>query len=178
MATEALTEEELAELDSLCGGNGTSSRHVTGITLSCMRSEYRDLMDEAEKGWNKHLPALTAALGHPPTETAHSVLYWLYRYSGLINPVSREDTRRLIAAAREANRLRERVAFVEKEWAFSDSVIDSLAETKDGYMEEVDRLRAVLAELVTLKDDKPADYEERKPRAWGAARKALGRGNL
>lgn len=82
------------------------------------------------------------------------------------------------AVLAEVRRLRARVAFVEKEWAFSDSVIDSLAEAKDGYMEECDRFRAALTELVTLKDTiktaDPADYERRKPLAWREARRVLG----
>ena len=41
------------------------------------------------------------------------------------------------------------------------------------YEAEIRRLRAALQELVTLKFDRPPDYEERKPKAWEAARQVL-----
>jgi hypothetical protein len=42
--------------------------------------------------------------------------------------------------------------------------------------DEVKDLRDVLAELVRLKDERPADYEERKEQAWEAVRHLLARG--
>ena len=46
-----------------------------------------------------------------------------------------------------------------------------------GKREQVERLRSVLSELVTLKDQvkgaDPLDYERRKPLAWKNAREAL-----
>ena len=51
--------------------------------------------------------------------------------------------------------------------------LNSLRTDIPALVAEVERLRVVLGELVTLKDDQPIDYGQRKPLAWQAARDAL-----
>ena len=48
-----------------------------------MRFEYREEMDKALAQWEEHKKSLPI----PPKDEVYSFAYWLYRYSGLIQPV-------------------------------------------------------------------------------------------
>ena len=69
-------------------GIGTEVRTpVPGITLCCMKSEYRDCLDRAMDEWEKHkqnLPKMMGGKKYVPG--IYAFAYWLIRYSGIVTP--------------------------------------------------------------------------------------------
>jgi hypothetical protein len=88
----------------------------------------------------------------------------------------------------ELQELRPRLGKAEHKARQYDSVVQALqvtdggryrADTIDALVQQLRRLaavRAILAELVTLHDQRPDDYHTRKPLAWQAARNLLREG--
>ena len=59
---------------------GTRSRTVGRITINCMSTEARDLLDKLCEGYKQFL-------GRDAIDSSgYSTLYWACRYSGLIEP--------------------------------------------------------------------------------------------
>jgi hypothetical protein len=72
----------------LTDGGGTSEARVGPVAVRCMSVDAREALDEAVAIWKKD------HLGwdiHTP-ESPYGVLYWLFRYSGMIRYGS-EETR-------------------------------------------------------------------------------------
>lgn len=65
---------------------GTESRKVNNVvTLSCISSDARDLLDTIMQEWKKHI--IDAERIMPDYEPSiYGFAYWLVRYSNLIRP--------------------------------------------------------------------------------------------
>jgi hypothetical protein len=73
---------------------GSREKKIGNITIGCMDPEARDLLEIATKMWHdKHdkcgIPSLE---GYDP----YSAFYWLFRYSGLIEPS--EEAKKLLTS--------------------------------------------------------------------------------
>ena len=62
-------------------GSGTSVVRVGPVALACMRTEARELLDRAVEAWKRDHPNLDPCDSH---HTPYRTLYWLFRYSGVI----------------------------------------------------------------------------------------------
>lgn len=80
----------------------------------------------------------------------------------------------LNAALDEIEELRGEIASLRAEIERNRFVLDQMDGDAMEANHDIMELRTVLSELVTLKFDRPDDYEERKPKAWNEARRVLG----
>jgi hypothetical protein len=103
---QPMTEERLREIEARAGSAlpGHSEHRVGPITLGCITIEARDLIDEAYAAWVMHREDMRIKQPrHHISDEAYAVLYWLIRWSGLVNPAARQD---IPALLREVARLK------------------------------------------------------------------------
>ncbi len=78
------------------------------IAIGCMDPSARDLLDRAMEQWGDHRKSLPAEY----QESVYSFAYWLFRWSGLVNPHGPGDVAALLA---EVERLREVLAAAQRQ---------------------------------------------------------------
>jgi hypothetical protein len=61
---------------------GIKTKRVGNITISCMDAEARNLLDLAVQKWRKANGESEYLKDYDP----YSAFYWLFRYSGLVEP--------------------------------------------------------------------------------------------
>lgn len=75
----------MADRNSTPEYSGSRIVHAGPISIGCMAPEARELMDLALKEWRKHCEGRT----RQPDDPVYSFAYWLFRWSGLVQPSER-----------------------------------------------------------------------------------------
>ena len=76
--------------------DGSRTLHpCPGVTLCCISPEASDLLDTVMAAWEEHAAKLPESLTcgdetWNPRESVYSFAYWLIRWSGLVEPTTRE----------------------------------------------------------------------------------------
>ena len=140
---------------------GNHNQVTTGaVTLSCMEPTARDVMELALTGWAEHLPKMRETLGRDPDDVVRSFAYWLFRWSGLVNPLAEGEADKVRAELERTKKLAHNTAVYASEKARQ---ADKAQGEADNLRARVDELEAGTQSLIRLMmPDRPLTEKERQ----------------
>jgi len=89
-----LNKKYVEEKSKEFAGTGTQITPLgnTGISIGCMKRDYRDCLDKSMEEWKKHKKTLPKkVLGKQYRSGVYAFAYWLIRWSGLVKPAENDQ---------------------------------------------------------------------------------------